>query len=1117
MSAAQNYRRALLALAGLGCIGSSHAAEDFSFFETKVRPVLVEHCYKCHSAEAEKIKGGLHLDTKAGILKGGDSGPAIIPGQPEESLLIKAVRYLDKDLQMPPGKGGDKKLPEAQIADLTEWVKMGAPDPRTEPFLSTEVKRFVSPYNFASARTNWAFQPAKDPSVPKTKNRAWPKSPIDGFVLAKLEEKNLAPARPADKRTLIRRATFDLTGLPPTPKEIDDFLADKSAGAFAKVVDRLLASPQYGEHWARHWLDVVRYTDSLDARVVGTEGDSLDAWRYRDWVVDSFNRDLPYDQFITRQVAGDLLPPPNPEGIDTNAIIATGMYAIGNWGNGDADKDKILTDIADDAVDVTGRAFLGLTLACARCHDHKFDPIPTADYYSLAGIFFSSHILPKLAPKGAGEALLRIPLISKAETQRRKQREDRMAKLEKGIESIQDEQISTLANRVKPQTGRYLLAVEESRSHPGESVSALAGKHELDESVLRGWIDFFGAGNPGLFSQPVRDLLGNRGLHAWRMASGADTPSVVANSTDQEAAFLTIKLPPHRLAIHPSPKAGVAAAWKSPIHGKVQIKGRVVDADPNCGDGIDWELVKMSGRMETSLAKGSIPNGGMEPFSKPGEPLSCEVKAGDFLQINVLPKAEYACDTTIIELEVTATNGVKRTWNLNQDVAPDLLAGNPHADSFGNADVWYFRDLAEKSMTAPAESGLARWFELTGPSSHPDAEEIKSAAARIQKEVLDPTVTNGIYGTFAVPRGAFWSPLRNDEKLFAAEARATLQKHKAELAELRNHPPPPVAMTHGLQDGGVPESPHAGVHDVKIHTRGRYDRLGEVAPRGFPRILAGDEQKPVTEGSGRLQLAKWLGSPENPLTARVMVNRIWQHHFGEGIVRTPNNFGKLGTPPTHPELLDYLSHRFIESGWSVKAMHRAIVLSATYQQSSAASAAALNADPENKLFGRMNRRRLDAESLRDSLLTAAGKLDLARGGPAIRELDNTRRTLYLMTIRSDRSNFRSLFDAADPTAIVEQRAVSTVAPQALFLMNNPFALAQAKALAGRVSKLSEANDRKKIEWLYQNLYGRPPDKEETGIGLALLASAGKEKQPSENAWLEYCQALLCANEFVYVD
>jgi hypothetical protein len=324
-------------------------------------------------------------------------------------------------------------------------------------------------------------------------------------------------------------------------------------------------------------------------------------------------------------------------------------------------------------------------------------------------------------------------------------------------------------------------------------------------------------------------------------------------------------------------------------------------------------------------------------------------------------------------------------------------------------------------------------------------------------------------------------------------------------------------MTHGLQDGGVPESPHAGVHDVKIHTRGRYDRLGEAVPRGFPRILAGDKQKPVTEGSGRLQLAKWLTSPENPLTARVMVNRIWQHHFGEGIVRTPNNFGKLGTPPTHPELLDYLSHRFVESGWSVKAMHRAIMLSATYQQSSAAAAAALNADPENKLFGRMNRRRLDAESLRDSLLMAAGKLDLARGGPAIRELDNTRRTLYLMTIRSDRSNFRSLFDAADPTAIVEQRAVSTVAPQALFLMNNPFALAQAKALAGRVSKLSEANDRKKIEWLYQNLYGRSPDKEETGIGLALLASAGKDKQTSEYAWLGYCQALLCANEFVYVD
>ena len=1116
MFAAKKCRNALLVLPGLFWTFALHAEDDFTFFETKIRPVLVEHCYKCHSAEAEKIKGGLRLDSKAEVLKGGDSGPAIVPGQPSESLLIKAIGYGDKDLQMPPGKGGGKKLSEAQITDLTEWVKMGAPDPRVES-AQAPVPKTSNPYDFAAARTNWAFHPPADPAIPPTKNLRWPKSPIDHFILAKLEEKQLSPAAAADKRTLIRRATFDLTGLPPTTGEIENFLPDKSTNAFNNVVERLLASSAYGERWARHWLDVVRYTDSLDARVLGTEQDSLDAWRYRDWVVNSFNRDLPYDQFITRQVAGDLLPPPQPDGIDTNAIIATGMYALGNWGNGDADKDKILTDIADDAVDVTGRAFLGLTLACARCHDHKFDPIPTADYYSLAGIFFSSHILPKLTPKGAGEALLRIPLVSKAETERRQKREDRMVQLEKQIETSQDEQISALAKRVKPQTERYLLAVAELSNRPGESVSDEAAKDKLEEPVLRRWIALFDARVPGLFSQPVRDLLGKHGLFAWRIASGADTPSVVANSTDQEAAFLTIKLPPHRLAVHPSPKDGVAAAWKSPVSGKVRITGRVADADPNCGDGIDWQLVRISKTNEASLARGAIPNGGMEMIPEKDPLLECEVKAGEFLQLNVFPKGDYSCDTTMIELEITESDGLKRAWNLNQDVTPDLLAGNPHADGFGNADVWYFRDLTEKGPTASAESGLARWFDRTSASPKIDLHEATNLAAQIQKEILDPAMTNGIYGAFATPRGAFWSPLRNEEKIFSAESLEAHRLSKSELADLRSHPPLPIAMTHGLQEGGVPESPHAGVHDVKIHARGRYDRLGEVAPRKFPRLLAGDEQTPVTEGSGRLQLAKWLASPGNPLTARVMVNRIWQHHFGEGIVRTPNNYGKLGAPPTHPELLDYLAHRFVESGWSIKAMHRAIMLSAVYQQSSTSRAATLSADPENKWFGRMNRRPLDAESLRDSLLASAGRLDLTLGGPAIRDLDNARRTLYLTTIRSDRSNFRALFDAADPTAIVEQRAVSTVAPQALFLMNHPFALAQARALAERARKLGGSGARMKIEWLYQNLYGRLPGREETAIGLSLLQPDGEEKQPGENTWLEYCQALLCANEFVYVD
>ncbi len=530
-------------------------ADDFEFFEQRIRPVLVENCYKCHSSGSEKVKGGLLLDTKEGILKGGDTGPAVVPGNPEGSLLIKAVRYIDKDLQMPPK---NKQLPKNQIADLVAWIKMGAPDPRTA--LDTATPKPA--YDFATAGQQWAFHAPEDPPVPAVKNKHWAKSPIDHFILAKLEEKNLKPAPLANKRTLIRRATFDLIGLPPMPEEVDAFLRDKSPEAFARVVDRLLASPHYGERWGRHWLDVVRYTDSMDARGIGTEGDSTEAWRYRDWVVNAFNTDLPYNKFIIEQIAGDLVQPKDPNAIDTNAIVATGMYAIGNWGNGDADKEKILTDIADDQVDVTARAFLGLTIACARCHDHKFDPIPTADYYSLAGIFFSSHILPKLTPKGAGEILMRIPLASKAELEKRKEREMRIAELDKQITTTTDKQLAALAKQLLPQTGNYLLAAADYENRPEEEkslgVMAFAASRkdafQPKPELLQQWIDYLGFGEFKLLSNVTHDLLGNAGLHALRNANNADTPSGLINTTDKEISFSTIKMPPHSVAIHPSPE-----------------------------------------------------------------------------------------------------------------------------------------------------------------------------------------------------------------------------------------------------------------------------------------------------------------------------------------------------------------------------------------------------------------------------------------------------------------------------------------------------------------------------------------------------------------------------------
>jgi len=943
-------------------------AEGVEFFEKRIRPILVDHCYKCHSA-AEKIKGELRLDSKEGLLQGGKTRPALVPGDPEKSLLIEAVRYTNSDLQMPP----KEQLSDAQVADLVAWIKLGGPDPRTQAPGTSAVNEI------ATARQKWPFTLLVAPAIPSTRDHIWPTSTIDRFILSRLESANLTPAKPADKRTLIRRATFDLTGLPPTPAEVEEFINDSSPDAFAKVVDRLLASPAYGQRYARYWLDLVRYTDSFDARGTGGPKDCADAWRYRDYVVDAFNQDMPYDQFVKQQIAGDLIEgsgfrvqgSANTEGKQTgtdtfsvsplNPLIATTVYAIGNWGGGDADKEKLLTDIADDQVDLTSRAFLGLTVACARCHDHKFDPIPTEDYYGLAGFFFSSHILPNVGPKTDGPDMLRIPLVSKEEFARREQIKSQIAEIEK-----------------QPKSSAF----------PRDSFKPMR--------------------------EQSRNINNIAGLHGLKRPGKQDTPSATFNTTDKAIAFSTIKLPPRCVAIHPPPAGGAAAVFDSPIAGTVNIAASVGDADATCGDGIEYRLIHRSGDSKTLLAGGAIDNGKSKSFSA----AAIKLVVGDRIELIILPRAEYTCDTTVINLKIATTDAGQKTFDLTTEAL---------ADPFANTTPWHYDHVL------------------------PDA---RIAALR------------------------------------------------AELAK-------PFASANGLQDGGCPGSPHAGFHDVKVHIRGRYDRLGDVVPRHFPRLLAGDNQPQIPTGSGRLQLADWVASPVNPLTARVMANRLWQWHFGEGLVRTPNNFGKLGTPATHPELLDHLASEFIKANWSIKAMHRMIMLSATYKQSS--TPISPSSDPDNLLWSHANRRRLDAENFRDTMLAVTGELDQTPGGVAIKDLNSLRRTIYLMTIRSDRTGYRMLFDAADPTAIIDKRIDSTVAPQALFLMNHPFVIARAKKLAAEAASPSHASPREKVEWLYRKLFSRPPSDDEVNLAVDFVT-----RHPT-NGWEQYGHALLCSNELIYVD
>jgi len=838
-------RRALLTFIMLGFAATARAEdkpsdkptpEGIEFFEKKVRPVLVKHCYSCHSAEAKKIKGELRLDTRDAVLKGGSSGPAIVPGDPDKSLLIQAVRHAEETLKMPK----DSKLKAEEIAALEEWVKRGAPDPRTG---DTSIKRL----DLEKAKEFWSFKPLVRPAVPQIRDpQSAIHNPIDSFILAKLEAKGLKPGPVADRRTLIRRATYDLTGLPPTPEEINAFLKDDSPDAFAKVVDRLLDSSAYGERWGRHWMDVIRYSD--------TAGDNSDypipqMHKYRNWVIDAFNRDMPYDEFIRQQIAGDLLP--SKDEADGHAkLIATGYLAntkrFGSYE--EARYPWYLT--YEDQIDNLGRTFLGLTINCARCHDHKFDPILQTDYYALYG-FFSSTRYPR-------------PGIELDKVQR-------------------DFVPLALADKVSE--------VEKERH---------AKLAELDERVKK------------------------------------------------------------------------------------------VEAD---------------------------------------------------------------------------------------------------------------KKAAEK-MLAEAEKIK-------------DEDEKKAKIAELNK------IVDGLK-----------------------------QKIKAAQKESENFAlkPLPFETAYAVAEGKTEGKKKVGNACVQI--KGDPERLGPEVPRRFPLVLGGQTLPADEHGSGRLHLANWIADAKNPLTARVMVNRIWQYHFGKGLVRTASNFGSLGQAPTHPELLDWLAAEFVSpvlasgerkpSGWSVKHMHRLIMLSRTYQLSSRDDEANAKIDVNNEYLWRFDRRRLDAESIRDTLLVVGGNLDRAPGGahpfPAMNTwnftqhnpfkavYDTNKRSVYVMTQRIQRHPFLALFDGPDTNASTERRPTSTTPLQALYLMNDPFMHTQAKKFAERVRSESK-DDASRIKRAYLLLYGRPPAAEEVTAATEYLAKVSEKLKESgtptdrlnAKAWESLIRALFLSNEFVYLD
>ncbi len=893
-----------VATAFVACVGSlaRSSADDADAFEKEVRPLLVENCRKCHGAE--KQKGGLRVDSRKALVDGGESGPAVVPGRPDKSLLIDAVRH-QGELRMPP----NGTLLEGQVAALERWVAAGAPWPAEAPVVERGDE---------ARRRHWAFQPVRDAPLPPVRRADWCRTPIDDFVLARLEAAGLGPSPPADRRTLIRRASYDLTGLPPSPEEVDAFVADRDPDAFARVVDRLLASPHHGEQWARHWLDVARYSDTKGYVYAREERFFVQAPAYRDWVVKAFNDDMPYDRFLLLQVAADRIAPG-----DRPALAAMGFLTLGRRFLG------VTRDIIDDRIDVLTRGTMGLTVGCARCHDHKFDPIPTSDYYSLYGVF-----------QNCTERMEAVGEPADASGAFRKELDRRREALRAGLASSRAE----ASGRVRERVADYLMAQRDLQAFPQEGFDVVVGKADLVPAFVRRWQAYLAAAAKG--DDPV--------FRAWRR-------------------FVALR---------------------------------------------DDEFAGRAAEVSRDLQK------------TPG--------------LNPLVARAFA------EPPATIRQVAERYGKLLAEVdrrARGRDEAVPDADSDALRQILY----GPRSPCTVPDEGIVdiEWFFDT---------DTIVAMWKLQGEV--------------------------DRWLIGSPAA------------------PPYAVA--LVDREEAREP-------RVFRRGDPASPGDEVTRHFLSAIAGPDPKPFTVGSGRLELARAIVDRGNPLTARVWVNRVWMHHFGAGLVRTPSDFGLRAEPPSHPELLDWLANRLIKEGWSTKALHRMILLSAAYQQRSDAPAdarkreQALGVDPANRLLWRMNPHRLTFEEARDTALTASGELDRRVGGRATELFPggetNVRRTLYGLVDRQFLSGVLRIFDFANPDLHIPSRSETTVPQQALFALNHPFLAGRAKVMAGRVR---DSRPEEAVRLLYRAAYQREPTSAQVRAGLAFLDLAGDEPEstpsPETLAW-----------------
>lgn len=965
--------------------------ERDAFFEAKVRPILVDHCWKCHGDEGEP-EGDLRLTSREAILEGGASGPAAVSRSPENSALVQAIRY-DGELQMPPSG----KLPDAMIATLAQWIEMDLPWP-AKPTANARPNAELIVTD--ADRQHWSFRPIADPPVPDVPDAPTDRSSIDAFVWEKQNAAQIPQAPPADRRTLIRRAYYDLIGLPPTYDEIQAFIADRSPDAYEKIIDRLLASPRYGERWGRHWLDVARYADTKDGVLM--YGDARlrpYAYTYRDYVVRAFNEDLPYDQFIAQQLAADLIDPP----VESWQLAALGFLTLGRQ------YDNNTHDVIDDQIDVTTRGFMGLTVSCARCHDHKYDPIPTADYYSMYGVMASCEVPAELPTIASDEA---SPEQDEFECSLYAKRND--------FNKFIARQYAFLSDVARQRTGDYLVKIAAERQDP------------LENAV------FF-------LSLAPEDL----------------RPSIIIRWR-------------RYLAEHATSDNPVFGPWYD------LMKIEVPTAEP--------ATTSFADQAAKILDKWSAVPAGTEVGQC--NPLLLEA-------LRAAPLANHADVARAYgKVLVDVYHQSKDESHLNRGPLSGLRPPSPQR-SAGEKE----HDLTSVT-SASVPSPRASRGEGQGEGS---SETNIDAAAREQLLSLLTSTSSPCY-----------FPLSQTHR---HTSRAETDQYWAKLAELdlmaaTSPAARPRAMV--VVDKPEPVQP-------RVFLRGNPTQLGRPVPRQFLAIAAASERRPFAAGSGRLELARAITDPNNPLTARVIVNRVWMFHFGEPLVSTPSDFGRRSSPPTHPELLDHLASQFVREGWSLKKLHRWIMLSQSYQMASQisdeASAAAREIDPENRLLWRMNRQRLDFESMRDTLLFVAGRLQEKSGGrpvDIIADPNAACRTVFgLVDRQSLPSDFRA-FDFATPDQSIERRPRTMMPQQALFALNSPFAIAQAKAVIQRTDVAAKTESRERIQEIYRVVLARDPDEDELSACIAFLDVANSP-QSLLSKWEQLAQVLTSCNELMYVD